>query len=231
MSRSTTLASKAEEIRGRVIEFCQEHGIRHLASSLSVVGILVELRYQWAKPGDVVVLSKGHASPAWWVVEEDLHPEQMKEMDPGLAPHLPAGEAGMVMVAGSLGHGLGVGIGIALANRERTVYVVMGDAELCEGSVWEAVTLAYALRMSNMVVVVDWNKAGATGMVEDMGVDGIRERFAAFGWDTGNHLKELGQVRFAQRGDRPRAFVLSTVKGCGVPEFEKDPAGCHGRLK
>lgn len=227
MSRSTTLANKAEEIRGRVIEFCREHGIRHLASSLSAVGILVELRYQWAKPRDVVVLSKGHASPAWWVVEEDLHPEQMKGMDPGLAPHLPAGKAGMVMVAGSLGHGLGVGIGIALANLERTVYVVIGDAELCEGSVWEAVTLAHALKLGNLVVVVDWNKAGATGMVKHMGVDLIRDRFVAFGWYTGEIMSDIGE----RVCDGPFVVIMSTVKGHGVPELEKDPAGCHGRLK
>lgn len=227
MSRSTTLASKAEELRGKVVEFCREHEVRHLASSLSVVGILVELRYHWAKPGDVVILSKGHASPAWWVVEEDLNPEGMAGIDPGLAPHLPAGVAGMVMAAGSLGHGLGVGIGMALADQERTVYVIMGDAELCEGSVWEAVTLAHAQRLGNLVVVVDWNKAGATGMVEDMGVDRMRFRFAAFGWGTGDAMSDIGE-----RGcDRPFVVVLSTVKGCGVPELEKDPAGCHGRLR
>jgi transketolase len=227
MSRSTTLANKAEEIRGKVVEFCRGHGIRHLASSLSVVGILVELRYRWAKPEDVVILSKGHASPAWWVVEEDLYPGAMKGMDTGLAPHLPAGVAGMAMVAGSLGHGLGVGIGMALADQERTVYVVMGDAELCEGSVWEAVTLAHALKLGNLVVVVDWNKAGATGLTEDMGLDTLWLRFASFGWDVHITMDKIGD----REQNKPLAVIVKTVKGCGVPELEKDPAGCHGRLR
>lgn len=231
MSRRTTLARKVEEIRAKVIEFCRRTGIRHLASSLSCVGILVELFYEVVRLGDVVVLSKGHASPVWWCIYRDQNPREIpREGDEGMAAHLPLGAAGMTITTGSLGHGLGIGIGFALGHPESRVYVVMGDAELCEGSVWEAVTLAYARRLNNIIAIVDWNKAGATGMVADMGIDNILGRFAAFGWGTASHMRELRQHRYANKVDMPRVVVVSTTKGQGVPELESDPAGCHGRL-
>lgn len=228
MSKQITLAKKAEEIRAQVVVFCREHGIRHLASSLSCVGILVELFYQVVRDVDVVVLSKGHASPAWWCIYRDLVPQEaFRPGDELMATHLPLGVAGMRVTAGSLGHGLGIGAGMALGMPWRRVYVVLGDAELCEGSVWEAVMFASARGLGNLIAIVDWNQVGATGWTHNMGVDCIWDRFKAFGWRPVGSVTDLPKCTAK---NTPRFVVVSTTKGEGVPELERDPVGCHGRL-
>jgi transketolase len=191
------------------------------------------------------VMSKGHAAPllyAAWAEAGALSPESLvtlRRIDSDLEGH-PTPRLPFVDVAtGSLGQGLSNGLGMALAGRmdesDRTVFVLLGDGECAEGSVWEAAALAGHYRLDNLVAVIDVNRLGqsqATMLEHD--VQAYRKRFEAFGWrattldghDMGQVLKALRGAR--RRSGRPVAVVARTVKGKGIPEVE-DRDGWHGR--
>jgi transketolase len=139
---------------------------------------------------------------------------------------------GIDMTTGSLGHGLAVGTGMALAGRmmglEYHVFVVMGDGELNEGIVWEAVQVAAHHGVGRLIAFVDHNGYQSGGLVGDVsGMGDIAARFAAFGWHTqeidGHDTAEiLSAIEAAKRDPRPSVIVARTVKGKGVPFMEGD---------
>lgn len=187
---------------------------------------------------DRFVLSKGHAAPvlyaAWAEVgvikREDL--TTLRDITSDLEGH-PTPRLPFVDVAtGSLGQGLGVGVGLALGARlagsEARVFVLLGDGEMAEGSVWEAMQMAAHASLENVVAVVDVNALGQSGPTM-LGHDlaAYQRRFAAFGWRVktidGHDMREIvAALRWARRGrGAPRAVVARTVKG-------KDLAGIEG---
>jgi transketolase len=140
---------------------------------------------------------------------------------------------GIDFSSGSLGHGLSVGVGMAKAARMRgwadtRVFVLLGDQELNEGQVWEAAQAASHFELGNVVAIVDRNGMGLDGLTEDvMGVDSIRDRFAAFGWsvvEVDGHDPAALLAAFAAlpaAGDPvPTCIVARTVKGKGVRYME-----------
>ena len=197
-------------------------------------------------PGsDRFVLSKGHAAPllyaAWAAVGVvDRHElTHLRQLDSDLEGH-PTPRLPFVDVAtGSLGQGLSVGLGLALGARlagtDARVYVLLGDGEVAEGSVWEAVQLAAHLKTDNLVAIVDVNALGQSGttMLEH-DVRAYQRRFAGFGWRVQTiDGHDMGQVvtalRRAARGrGAPSVIVARTVKGKGLGEVEGQP-GWHGK--
>jgi transketolase len=186
---------------------------------------------------DRFVLSKGHAAPllyAAWAEAGVLAREQLttlRQLDSDLEGH-PTPRLPFVDVAtGSLGQGLSVGLGLALgarlAGRDARAWVLLGDGETAEGSVWEAVALAAHHRLDNVVAVVDVNALGQSGptMLEH-DLDAYRRRFAAFDWRVrvidGHDMSAIVKaVRWAQRGrGAPSAIVARTVKGKGIDGVE-----------
>jgi transketolase len=195
--------------------------------------------------GDRFVLSKGHAAPllyAVWAEVGLLKREQLttlREIDSDLEGH-PTPRLSFVDVAtGSLGQGLGVGVGLALGARlagsEARVFVLMGDGETAEGSVWEAVQMAANRTLDNLIAIVDVNALGQSGpTMLGHDLDGYRRRFSAFGWRVqaiDGH--DLAQVVTALRRARrtrgaPSVIVARTVKGKGIAGVE-GLAGWHGK--
>src|SRR3974390_1395058 len=190
------------------------------------------------------ILSKGHAAPllyaAWaetglFPVEELLKLRKFgSDLEGPPTPRLPFVD----VATGSLGQGLSVGVGMALAARQDKLdyntYVLLGDGEIAEGSVWEAASLAGIYKLSNLIAIVDANRLGQsqpTACGHDIGV--YRERFEAFGWrveDIDGHdieeiLEVLGGVGL---DDKPLAIIAKTYKGAGV-SFLQDKDGWHGK--
>ncbi len=194
---------------------------------------------------DRFVLSKGHAAPvlyaAWAEVgvikREDL--TSLRDITSDLEGH-PTPRLPFVDVAtGSLGQGLGVGVGLALGARlagsDARVYVLLGDGETAEGSVWEAAQMAAHQRLDNLVAVIDVNSLGQSGPTM-LGHDlrAYQRRFSAFGWRVklidGHDMREVvTALRWARRGrGAPSVVVARTVKGKGIEGME-GREGWHGK--
>ena len=194
---------------------------------------------------DRFVLSKGHAAPllyaAWAAVglvdRHDL--TQLRQIDSDLEGH-PTPRLPFVDVAtGSLGQGLGVGLGLALGARlagtDARAFVLMGDGEVAEGSVWEAAELAAHAKVDNLVAIVDVNGVGQSGpTMLDHDMRSYQRRFAAFGWRTlvidGHDMAQISTaIRRATRGrGAPSVILAQTVKGKGLRGVEGLP-GWHGK--
>ncbi len=193
---------------------------------------------------DRFILSKGHAAPllyaAW--AETGLFPVEdllkLRQLASDLEGH-PTMRLPFVDVAtGSLGQGLAVGVGMALCARldklDYRTYVLLGDGECAEGSVWEAASLAGVNHLNNLVAIVDVNRLGqsqATALGSDFGA--YKRRFEAFGWRTeeidGHDLEEITEVLAAVGlGDQPLVILAKTMKGAGV-SFLQDKEGWHGK--
>ena len=194
---------------------------------------------------DRFVLSKGHAAPvlyaAWAAVgvvdRKDL--EMLRQIDSDLEGH-PTPRLPFVDVAtGSLGQGLGVGVGLALGGRlagtDARVFVLLGDGEMAEGSVWEAAALAGHDHVDNLIAIVDVNALGQSGpTMLGHDVKAYQRRFAAFGWratvvDGHDMTQVVTALRRARRSrGAPSAIVARTIKGKGLEGVEGLP-GWHGK--
>lgn len=240
----------ARTLRGRIIETSHKAEIPHLGSCLSCVDILTVLyfsilRIDPAYPRDPdrdrFILSKGHGAPGLFQVlaMRGFYPESLLDTygeDGGVfAEHPPAPDylPGIEAATGSLGHGLPVAVGMALAARIQQksyrVYAVLSDGECNEGSTWEAALFAGAQNLSNVCIVVDFNKWQATGRsCEVMALDSLAEKWRAFGWDVceidGHDLHALTQAlqKFPSDNKKPMAIIAHTIKGKGVSFMEDD---------
>jgi len=246
----SALRNIALEVRKDIVRM---HGKgTNVASAMSCADILTALYFQVMRirsprdPGrDRFILSKGHAAAALYSVLSHkgfISRSSLKGFlaDGGrLTGHPSRSSApGIEVSTGSLGHGLAVGAGMALMGRKNRrawrVFVLMGDGELQEGSVWEAAALAASLRLDNVVAVVDVNGWQGYGQLEEfMPAKSLAEKWRAFGWDAreidGHDMdglcRTLDRAPFTK--GRPSVILARTVKGRGVAEMEADPLGWH----
>ncbi len=248
-----TLAGIANQLRIHSIASTTAAGSGHPTSCCSAAEIIAalffgQMRYDPKDPryfnNDRFVLSKGHAAPLLYAAwsEAGLIPAaellKLRVLDNDLEGH-PTPRLPFVDVAtGSLGQGLSVGVGMALSARldklDFRTYVLLGDGECAEGSVWEAASLAGIYKLNSLVAIVDVNRLGqsqATAFGHHTEV--YRDRFAAFGWravvvngqDVAEVVNALGTVG---QGDLPLAIVAKTQKGAGV-SFLADKDAWHGK--
>ncbi|HXR48032.1 MAG TPA: transketolase [Candidatus Limnocylindrales bacterium] len=243
----------ANQLRIHSITATTAAGSGHPTSCCSAADVVAALffghmRYDAKNPhyynNDRFILSKGHAAPllyaAW--AETGLFPAEdllkLRKFGSDLEGH-PTPRLPFVDVAtGSLGQGLSVGVGMALAARfdklDYNTYVLLGDGEIAEGSVWEAASLAGIYKLNNLIAIVDANRLGqsqATAFGHDIGV--YRKRFEAFGWRVedidGHDLEEISEVLGGVGlNDQPLAIIAKTYKGAGV-SFLQDKDGWHGK--
>src|SRR6185436_17536950 len=248
-----TLTGIANQLRIDSITATTAAGSGHPSSCCSAADLVAALffghmRYDPKNPqyanNDRFILSKGHAAPllysAW--AEAGLFPRErlktLRELSSELEGH-PTPRLPFVDVAtGSLGQGLSVGVGMALCarldNLDYRTYVLLGDGECAEGSVWEAASLAGIYQLTNLVAIVDVNRLGqsqATPFGHDLEV--YRKRFEAFNWRTevidGHDMEEILEVLGAVGlGKQPLAIIAKTLKGAGV-SFIEDKDGWHGK--
>lgn len=251
------LEGAARLLRSRIIETSHRSGTPHLGSCLSCVDILTtmyfaELRVDPANPTapdrDRFILSKGHGAPALFQVlgMKGFFPEARLATygeDGGVFaehPPTPGHLPGIEAATGSLGHGLPLGLGMALAGRVQhkdfRVFVVLGDGECNEGSVWEAASLAAAQHVDKLCAIIDFNKWQATGRSEEiMALNPLADKWKAFGWNAvevdGNDIEAiLGALKgFPAQNQKPTAIIAHTVKGKGV-SFMEDDNNWHYRI-
>lgn len=239
-----------KSLRKKIFLTAYRAGAAHLASSFSVIDLLYVLyckgfvRYDvnnpWKEDRDRMILSKGHAALAKYVVlnKIGLISDEMLASFCSPGSHL-GGEPmigsapGIEESTGSLGHGLSFAVGIALASKYRKydnrVYVVLGDGECQEGSVWEAAMSAINLKLDNLTIIIDDNQLQAMDSVESiMGITDWTEKWKAFGYEVeevnGHNIDELNSC-LSKEGikDKPRLIISHTIKGHGVSFMENVP--------
>lgn len=245
----------ASLIRSDVIKMCHNSKSAHLASCLSCIDILVALYwghlsidisdYKNTKR-DRFIMSKGHAAMAIYatLARRGFFPQSWLSTynnDNGiLAEHPPANLVpGIEAATGSLGHGLPIGIGIALAGKIRKLkyktIVLLSDGENNEGSVWEGAMFAASNELSNLSVIIDYNKWQATGRSNEvLQLAPLKDKWSAFGWNTveidGHDIPTLQKsLKETFLGKKPRCIIAHTVKGKGV-SFMEDDNNWHYRV-
>ena len=241
----------ALNIRLGILEAIHSLGSGHIGGSLSIADVLAvlygrEMKYDPKNPKmadrDKLVCSKGHAGPAVYSVlaNKGFFPyEQLKTLNkPGtnLPSHCDMNKTpGVDMTTGSLGQGTSTACGMALADKllgyKDRVFLIVGDGESNEGQVWEALAFASAKKLSNLVVLLDWNKRQLDGYTNDIYPMGdYVAKFNAFGFNTqivnGNDVNAVADALEATRagGDKPYAIVLDTLKGFGIDEVANTAA-------
>ncbi len=248
-----SIQTVANRLRKHSLTSTTEAGSGHPSSCCSCAELIATLffrflRYEVDNPGnplnDRFVLSKGHAAPILWAAwaEAGAFPVEklltLRKIDSDLEGHPTPRNAWTQVATGSLGQGLSVGVGMALGARinqtGNRIFVLMGDGETAEGSVWEAAALAAHSNLDNLITLVDVNRLGqsqATMYGHDM--ESYRQRFASFGWHTqvidGHSVEEtLAALESAVAFQgQPSAIIARTLKGKGV-SFMEDKEGWHG---
>jgi transketolase len=247
----TDLQQIARRIRIDIVKMIGAAGSGHPGGSLSAVELLVALYFrvlrhdaknpEWPDR-DRFVLSKGHGVPVLYATMA-----QAGYLDPALLPTLrklgsplqghPDKRMLPILEAstGSLGQGISIGIGMALAARldklDWHTFVMVGDGEIQEGQIWEAAMYAGFHRLSNLTVIVDYNKQQLDGfLTEILDPAPVGEKFRAFHWNVieidGHDLEQcIDALQKARVGltARPTAVIANTIKGKGVSFMENNP--------
>lgn len=254
MDRTSKLENIAHEIRVDLMRMFYTSRTGHMAPALSCVDIFTELYFRpvinWNKrftdDRDRVILSKGHGCAAFYAVlaragyfpREELLTYYQKNTRLGGHPGILL--PGIETATGSLGHGICFATGTAMAARidgkPYRTYVVIGDGEVEEGSVWEAAMFAGNHGLGNLVAVMDCNRLQASGKVSEIApIDPIMDKWKAFNWNVlcadGHDFIELDHAFMeAERcTDRPTIVIANTIKGKGISAAENN-AEWHSRV-
>lgn len=248
------LDARSKQLRQLTIRALKGGGRGHIGSTLSLIEILRVLyddilKFDAKKPmlkeRDRCILSKGHGCLALYAILADKGFFPMAELDKFcrkdgiLGGHPEFGKVpGVEASTGALGHGLSIGLGMALAARigkqKHKVFVVMGDGEINEGSVWEAAMCAGKHKLDNLVAIVDYNKvqsAGPTREIQDL--EPLADKWRAFNFATvevdGHDVAALQKVfkNIPLAKGQPTAVICHTVKGKGISFAENDAKWHH----
>lgn len=222
---------------------CLRGGARgHIGSTMSLIEIMRALYDHATTPEDKIILSKGHGCIAQYVMLADKGIIPMEELDKFcrkdgiLGGHPAPSVPGIICHTGALGHGMSIGVGLALAakrkNNPHHIFVVMGDGEINEGSVWEAAMSASKHRLDNLTIVIDYNKIQSSGFVGDVQpLEPLAQKWKAFGFRViecdGHNLDELRLYLPLPSSELPRCVIAHTIKGKGISFAENDPMWHH----
>jgi len=256
MERAEFRRELAQQLRVDSVRSSAAGGSGHPTSSMSAADLLAvlldgHLRYDFQNPedprNDHLIYSKGHASPLVYsvfkagggITDEELL--SFRKLGSKLEGHpTPVGLPFVDVATGSLGQGLPIGVGVALAGKRLDrlpyrVWVVCGDSEMAEGSVWEAFEHAAHAGLDNLTVIIDVNRLGQRGeTMHGWDLDSYADRARAFGWEAikvdGHDVEAIEEAyaRAEQVTGRPQVIVAKTRKGRGVKAVE-DQEGAHGK--
>ena len=253
MDKRGILEKIATRLRIHSVKMTTKAGSGHPTTCLSMADLLAclffdEMKYDPKDPdnwaNDELVLSKGHAAPILWAAyaEAGIIPEKnlmsLREITSHLEGHPTPRMKWVKSATGSLGQGLSVGVGMALVMKlgksPGRVYVFSGDAECAEGSVWEAVNMAFLHKLRNLCMIVDINRLGQSGeTMHGHDIKAYERKFKAFGWDViavdGHKIDEiLKALKKARENVMPTVILAKTIKGKGI-SFIENKNGWHGK--
>jgi transketolase len=244
----TLLCERALRVREHIIRLTVGGGC-FVGAALSCADLLVYLYSRGAhispalldsRDRDYILLSKGHAVPALYgtLVELEFFPAERLKLhlstEDSLYWHPNRALPGVEFHSGSLGHMLGVGAGIACAalldGRASKVFVILGDGELNEGSIWEAFLFANAQKLSNLIVIIDRNEIQANFTTEELiPLEPLKDKLISFGFvvtETRGHDFDALEEAFSKTASpagHPSAIIAHTIRGKGIPSIEKRP--------
>jgi len=248
------LKKKALTFRREILQAVNQAGSGHPGGSLSAVEILITLyecvmNFRAAEPAwegrDRLIISKGHCTPVAYVTlaHYGFFPKDeiktYRKFQTRLQGHVHTKVPGIEFNTGSLGHGLSVANGLALGARmlkkDFSIYCLMGDGEIQEGSVWEAAMTSAHHRLNRVCAVIDYNKLQENGPTNEIkNIEPLSSKWASFGWHpieaNGHDFHELISAfdEFQKTPDRPTVIIAHTVKGKGVG-FMENQAKWHGK--
>ncbi len=258
LSESEILELKkfCQENRRNIVKMVYNAQSGHIGGSLSAVEIMTVLFHKcmhlvpkWDKDKnfanrDRFVLSKGHVSPVYYcnLAQMGYFPENelmtFRKLGSKLQGHPATFCPGVDAATGSLGQGLaiacGMAMGLKLDKNPAKVFVLMGDGELQEGSVWEAFMDAPSRNLDNLIAIIDRNRLQIDGCTEDIKpLDNLPAKIRAFNWNVieidGHDLNQIyDAIELAKNSNRPTAIIANTIKGKGV-SFMENNAGWHGK--
>lgn len=245
---------------------CLRGGQRgHIGSTMSLIEIMRVLyddvaKYDPKNPKwpdrDRIILSKGHGCIAQYVLMADKGFFSLEELDrfcrkDSILGGHPSKDKipGIECDTGALGHGLSIACGMAIAAKIRKqnhrIFVIMGDGEINEGSVWEAAMCASKHKLDNLTVIIDYNKIQSSGFVDQVQpLEPLADKWESFGWNTlsmdGHNIKALHEAlasknentdpwfkEISWKDDSPRCLIAHTIKGKGISFAENDPMWHH----
>ncbi len=251
---ATNLTLQAEINRKRLIEVIYNAKAGHTGGDLSCLNVLTALYFKYldvdpkcaGDPSrDRFILSKGHCVEALFTVLEARGFLEKEVLDTlgqcgsPLAGHPTVNVPGIEVNSGALGHGLPIGVGMALAAKMDgalwKTFVLMGDGEQGEGSIYEAAMAGHQYKLDNMVAIIDRNHLQISGDTEDvMAIDDIRTKWTAFGWDVsemnGDDMDDICRAFEAvdYSNGKPHLLISNTTKGLGVSYMENVAKWHHG---
>lgn len=241
----------AREARKKIFEIVCNNKAGHLASSLSSVEVLTVLyfgdilRYKSYMPAweerDRFILSKGHSALGYYITLAQAGFYDMSEVDSFCIAGTRYGGLplrnkvkGIEATTGSLGHGFSFAAGIAMSakifGKKYLTYVLLGDGESQEGSIWEAALFAAQNKLTNLVTIIDYNKIQATGRSENIiRLEPFEKKWEAFGFEVlevdGHDIKGIQKALDVRKEviSKPRVVIAHTVKGKGLSFIENQP--------
>lgn len=213
----------------------------HIAPSLSLVEIALAILNEYDSINDTFVLSKGHGALGYYAAMHQMKIVTDEQFDSfeengGEFPGQPSrtDRNHIDYSGGSLGMGLCYGVGTAIACPEAKTFVIMGDGETNEGSIWEAAMMASKQKLSNLIAVVDQNGLQSDGKCEEiLGMD-LEKIWKAYGWNTvvcdGHSIDAIKTVINNRPDGAPTVILAQTIKGKGVSFMENDNTWHHHEL-
>jgi len=250
----------SNELRVEILKMIHRAQSGHPGGSLSAIDLLTCIYFAKDSQGlpflnhnpkdpnflerDYLILSKGHCSPALYAVlgEAGFFPksewENFRKISSRLQGHPVRKIPGVEMTTGSLGQGLSVACGLAAGKRDKKVYAIIGDGELEEGQIWEAIMSAAQFKLNNLITIVDRNHLQIDGETKEvMNSSPLQEKLESFNWrvyrirDGHNHDEIIETLERAdkekEKSDKPAFVIAETVKGKGV-SFMEGKASWHG---
>lgn len=252
--KTKDLELQSERNRKRLVEIVYKAKAGHIGGDLSCLNVLTALYYEIMRVDagnpkwparDRFIMSKGHCVEALYVTLESKGFISSEGVDTLghfgsiLSGHPTIDVPGIEVNSGALGHGLSIGVGMALAAKmngaDYHTYVLMGDGEQGEGSIYEAAMAAHQYKLGNLVAIIDRNRLQISGDTEQvMALESIVARWSAFGWDVvemnGDEMSDivskLSSIDYASSA--PHLIVSHTTKGKGVSYMENKASWHHG---
>ena len=247
----------SKRIRKHILNMALHAGASssHFGGALSIVEIVSTLfsyqmnlneKNKYSETRDRFILSKGHACLAYYaalceigfIKKEEL--KTFEKNDSNLLGHPVANkELGIEFSNGSLGMGLSLGIGLCISSKKKKsnfkVYVILGDGECNEGSVWEAMMAASHFKLDNLYTFIDRNNFQQTGSNNEiMSLDNLKAKLISFGWNTieidGHNINEISNALNLNDKNKPTAIIANTVKGKGFSFSEHNNSWHHAVL-